>query len=138
MLEIQVSSRLIHLLAQVIYDFFVLTLQEKNHLLDHCIVFFARGVSNAGSDTAVNIELRARTRQQPLLPSCRRLGINWWGPVTGVIAAGAKGKKFIQQIQRLIYSPTVWLPPQVTISATLETSSPQDPPGAPTPSNPYL
>src|SRR5438034_8342492 len=96
--------------------------QKQDHLLDHRIVFLSGRVRNTGSVTAVNVVLRTRAGQQLLLPPERWFAVTWWRPGTGIISAGAKCEKLIEQVQGRIDSARVGVWSEVAIAIALKTA----------------
>ena len=127
LLEVQVLCRRLHLLLQGLHHLVMLPLQEEDHLLDHRVVLFPRGISDTGSNTAVDIILRARAWQQLLPPPLERLTLRRWRPRAGIVAAGAEGKKLVQEVQRGIDRPRIGIGTEVAVAVVVKTTHAVDP-----------
>ena len=75
----------------------------------------------------MDIVLRAGARQQLLLPPRGRLTLRRRRPCAGIVAAGAEGKKLVQEVQRGIDRPRIGIGTEVAVAVVVKTTHAVDP-----------
>src|SRR5579863_5423116 len=103
----------------------MLAFQEENHLLNHSVVFLASGIGNARRDTAMNIVLRAWTRQKLLfervtIVTAVILAVTWRSPGAGIVATGAEREELIQQVERRVNGSRIGVGAKVAVAIAMK------------------